>query len=69
MPVTKAKKIEQTEALSQDIKQAKTAILATFSGMKAAQSEELRKTVRSAGAKFQVVKNTLAERAAAADRL
>lgn len=65
MPVTKAKKIEQTEELSQEIKHATTAILATFSGMKAAQSEELRKTVRSAGAKFQVVKNTLAERAAA----
>jgi len=65
MPVTKAKKIEQVEVLGQDIKQAKTAILATFSGLKAAQTEELRKTVRSAGAKFQVVKNTLAERAAA----
>lgn len=69
MAVTRAKKIEQTEVLSQDIKQATTAILATFSGMKAAQSEELRKTVRSAGAKFQVVKNTLAERAAAGTAL
>jgi large subunit ribosomal protein L10 len=69
MPVTKAKKIEQTEELSQEIKQASTAILATFSGMKASQSEELRKTVRSAGAKFQVVKNTLAERAAAGTAL
>jgi len=65
MAVTKAKKIEQVEELSQDIRQAKTAILATFTGMKAAQSEELRKTVRGAGAKFQVVRNTLAERAAA----
>ena len=64
MAVTKAKKIEQVEELSQDIKLAKTAILATFSGLKAAQTEDLRKTVRSAGAKFQVVKNTLAERAA-----
>jgi large subunit ribosomal protein L10 len=69
MPVTKAKKIEQTEELSKEFKQASTAILATFSGMKAAQSEELRKTVRSAGAKFQVVKNTLAERAAAGTAL
>jgi large subunit ribosomal protein L10 len=63
MAVTKAKKIEQTEALSQDIKAAKTAILTSFTGMKAEKSEELRKTVRSAGAKFQVVKNTLAQRA------
>ena len=64
MAVTRAKKIEQVEELSQDMKQAKTAILATFSGLKAAQTEDLRKTVRAAGAKFQVVKNTLAERAA-----
>lgn len=64
MAVTRAKKIEQVEELNQDMKQAKTAILATFSGLKAAQTEDLRKTVRSAGAKFQVVKNTLAERAA-----
>ena len=64
MAVTKAKKIEQTDKLTQDIKSAKTAILTSFTGMKAEKSEELRKTVRSAGAKFQVVKNTLAERAA-----
>lgn len=64
MAVTKARKIEQADKLTQDIKSAKTAILTSFSGMKAEKSEELRKTVRSAGAKFQVVKNTLAERAA-----
>jgi large subunit ribosomal protein L10 len=64
MPVTKARKIEQVNELNQEIAQAKTAILATFKGLKAAQSEDLRKTVRSAGGKFQVVKNTLAERAA-----
>lgn len=64
MAVTKAKKIEQVDSLTQDIKKANTAILTTFTGMKADKSEELRKTVRSAGAKFQVVKNTLAERAA-----
>src|ERR1044071_3029145 len=65
MPVTKARKYEQVEELGKDIKSAKTAILTTFSGLRASQTEELRKTVRSAGAKFQVVKNTLAERAAA----
>ena len=63
MAVTKAKKIEQTDKLTQEIKTAKTAILTSFSGMKAEKSEELRKTVRGAGAKFPVVKNTLAERA------
>ena len=69
MAVTKAKKIEQVEVLTQDFKSANAAILTTFKGMKAAQSEELRKTVRGVGAKFQVVKNTLAERAAAGSAL
>ena len=64
MAVSRAKKVEQVEVLTREIGAAKTAILATFKGMKAAQSEDLRKTVRGAGAKFQVVKNTLAERAA-----
>jgi large subunit ribosomal protein L10 len=64
MAVTKAKKIEQVNALGAEIKEAGTAILASFSGLKAAQTEELRKTVRSAGGTYKVVKNTLAERAA-----
>ena len=64
MAVTKAKKIEQVEAMSAEIKEAGTAILATFKGLKAAQTEELRKTVRTAGGTYKVVKNTLAERAA-----
>ncbi len=63
MPVTKAKKVEQVQVLSTEIKEAGTAILATFKGLKAAQTEELRKTVRSAGGTYKVVKNTLAERA------
>jgi large subunit ribosomal protein L10 len=64
MAVTRAKKIEQVEALSAEIKEAGTAILASFTGLKAAQTEELRKSVRSAGGTYKVVKNTLAERAA-----
>ena len=63
MAVTKAKKIEQLETLSAEIKDAGTAILGSFKGLKAAQTEELRKTVRSAGGTYKVVKNTLAERA------
>jgi large subunit ribosomal protein L10 len=69
MAVTKAKKIEQVQALSTEIKEAGTAILASFSGLKAAQTEELRKTVRSAGGTYKVVKNTLAERAAESSKL
>jgi large subunit ribosomal protein L10 len=69
MAVTKAKKIEQVEALSTEIKEAGAAILASFSGLKAAQTEELRKTVRGAGGTYKVVKNTLAERAAEQSKL
>ena len=64
MPVTKARKIEQVEKLSAVLKNAKTAIVGSFAKLKVSQDFELRKSVRSAGAKYQVVKNTLAERAA-----
>ncbi len=63
MAVTKAKKIEQAQALNVEFASTETAILTSFSKLKAAQAEELRKTVRSAGAKYRVIKNTLAERA------
>jgi large subunit ribosomal protein L10 len=64
MSVTKAKKVEQVEELKIEFQRASTAILSTFSGLKAAQAEDLRKTVRGVGAKYKVIKNTLAERAA-----
>jgi len=69
MAVTKAKKVEQVQALSAEIKEAGTAILASFAGLKAAQTEELRKTVRSAGGTYKVVKNTLAERASEGSKI
>jgi large subunit ribosomal protein L10 len=64
MAVTKAKKIEQMEELSSELKGASSAIVATFNKMTVSQDFELRKAVRGAGAKYRVVKNTLAERAA-----
>ena len=64
MAVTKAKKIEQVEKLSQDLQQASHAIVGTFSKLTVEKDYELRKVVRSAGASYRVVKNTLAERAA-----
>ena len=64
MPVTKAKKIEQAEKLNADLKNVKSAIVGSFNKLTVAQDYELRKTVRSAGAKYRVVKNSLAERAA-----
>ena len=69
MAVTKARKIEQVQVLGTEIKEAGTAILASFKGLKAAQTEELRKTVRSAGGTYKVVKNTLAERAAEGSKI
>ena len=64
MAVTKAKKFEQVEKLSQDLQQASHAIVGTFSKLTVEKDYELRKVVRSAGASYRVVKNTLAERAA-----
>jgi len=64
MPVTKAKKSELIEKLSADLKKANNVIVGSFAKMKVSQDFELRRAVRGAGAKYKVVKNTLAERAA-----
>ncbi len=64
MAISKAKKIQQVESLQEELKDASSAILATFSKLTVAKDDVLRKTVRSAGARYQVVKNKLAERAA-----
>ncbi|MGD0267462.1 MAG: 50S ribosomal protein L10 [Candidatus Sulfotelmatobacter sp.] len=61
MPVTKARKKEQVEKLSSELKNVSNAVVATYSKMTVAQDYELRKALRGAGAKYQVVKNTLAE--------
>jgi len=64
MAVSKAKKIEQVEKLGQELQQVSSMIVATYSKLTVAQDYELRKALRSSGAKYRVVKNTLAERAA-----
>ena len=64
MPVTKARKTEQVEKLSKDLKNVSNVVVATYTKMTVAQDYELRKVLRGAGAKYQVVKNTLAEKAA-----
>src|SRR6202043_458254 len=61
MPVTKARKKEQVEKLSADLKNVSSAVVATYSKLTVSQDYELRKALRGAGAKYQVVKNTLAE--------
>ena len=64
MAVTRAKKIEQVEKLSKELKNVSNVVVSTYTKMTVAQDYELRKALRGAGAKYQVVKNTLAERAA-----
>ena len=64
MAVTKAKKTEQVEKLSKDLKNVSNLVVATYTKMTVPQDYELRKVLRGAGAKYQVVKNTLAEKAA-----
>ena len=64
MAVTRAKKIEQVEKLSGELKKVSSVVVATFGKLTVAQDFELRKALRASGARYRVVKNTLAERAA-----
>jgi large subunit ribosomal protein L10 len=64
MAVTRARKVEQVEKLGKDLQNVSTVIVTTYSKLTVSQDYELRKLLRSSGAKYAVVKNTLAERAA-----
>jgi len=64
MAVSRARKVEQTKQLARDLEKVSSLIVTTYSKLTVAQDFELRKTVRKSGAKYVVVKNTLAERAA-----
>src|SRR4051794_2039814 len=64
MAVTKAKKVEQVDKLAKDLKGVHHLIVGTFEKLTVEKDFELRKSVRSAGGRYAVVKNTLAERAA-----
>ena len=69
MALTKAKKTEQVEKLSAQLAKANSAIITTFSKLPVHKDDELRRLIRGTGAKYQVVKNTLAERAATGTKL
>ena len=69
MAVSKAKKTEQVEKLGQELQKVSSVIVSTYSKLTVAQDYELRKTLRSSGAKYRVVKNTLAERAAKGNKV
>jgi len=64
MAVTRARKIEQVEKLGKDLQKVSTVIVTTYTKLTVPQDYELRKLLRSSGAKYAVVKNTLAELAA-----
>ncbi|MGO9648591.1 MAG: 50S ribosomal protein L10 [Terriglobales bacterium] len=64
MAVTRAKKTEQVEKLEKELKNVSSLIVTTYNKLTVAQDYELRKVLRSSGARYAVVKNTLAERAA-----
>jgi len=64
MAVSRAKKIEQVEKLGGELKKVSSLVIATYSKLTLAQDFELRRALSGSGAKYRVIKNTLAQRAA-----
>jgi large subunit ribosomal protein L10 len=60
---TKEQKQKDLEALTEQFKNAKAAMLVGFQGMTVAKDQELRNQLREAGISYAVVKNTLARKA------
>jgi large subunit ribosomal protein L10 len=63
MPFTRAKKAEKVSQLAHELEGSTSAIIGTFAKLTVAQDYELRKTVRTAGGRYRVLKNKLAARA------
>lgn len=61
---TKAEKQKDLEALTEQFKNANAAMLVGFQGMTVQKDQELRSQLRTAGVSYEVVKNTLARKAA-----
>lgn len=66
---TREKKQKDLEALTEQFKNAKAAMLVGFKGMTVSKDQELRNQLREAGVTYEVVKNTLARKAAAGTSL
>jgi len=60
---TRETKQRDLEALTQSLQSAKSAMVVSFAGLSVSKDQEFRNTLRTAGAQYQVVKNTLARRA------
>lgn len=63
MAVSKAEKQTELAELEQAFRQADTAVLIDYRGITVPQVTELRRQIRAVGARYVVVKNTLAKRA------
>lgn len=61
---TRERKQKDLEALIEQFKNAKAAMVVGFQGMTVAKDQELRNRLREAGVSYEVVKNTLARKAA-----
>ncbi len=61
---TKAQKQKDLEALTESFKNAKAAMVVGFQGMTVSKDQDLRNQLREAGVSYEVVKNTLARKAA-----
>jgi len=61
---SKAQKQKDLEALTEQFRKAKAAMVVGFQGMTVAKDQELRNQLREAGVSYEVVKNTLARKAA-----
>jgi large subunit ribosomal protein L10 len=59
----KAEKVTQADELRAQLATVSTVILSTFQGITVEQDTKLRRSVEAAGGHYQVVKNTVAERA------
>lgn len=62
--MVKSDKIYTVQNLVEKLKQAKAVVLADYHGLKVSQMAELRQNINKAGGEFEVVKNTLLNRAA-----
>jgi large subunit ribosomal protein L10 len=61
----KSDKKKDAESLRQDLEKSRNLFVTGFEKLRVDQDYELRKTVRGAGGKYRVIKNTLAEKASA----
>jgi large subunit ribosomal protein L10 len=61
----KSEKVEHAEKLRTQLATVSTVILSTFQGITVEQDTKLRRSVEAAGGHYEVVKNTVVERAAA----